>query len=280
MKQAPVPNGFSQWSSWAAGAQSVDDQPIERITKICEDIHNIRAYIKLWNIASLNRLASLLLPQDKKLVKWFDELPTAWIPLSHFYTNVPDAELEYHLLEYDTYSDPFAASVVNSCRAVRISIHETLITTMLKEGIEATDDRVRASAKIIRNEVTKMCRSIPYHFSPKMSRGILPKTAKELDATLRGSPGAYLIMWPIYTGGMSKATPSKQRRWIADNLQRINASLGIRMAASLANNLRKQDVDMNFEKMALEVAEDDASRPRIDIAWKDEVIVVPKSRSS
>jgi len=78
---------------------------------------------------------------------------------------------------------------------------------------------------------------VPYYL------GFDPDADKRLPRAVPKAVSGNLLLWPLYTAGVTDLVSDMMRDWVAGRLRWISNVIGIRQAAPLAFSLRrKQDI--------------------------------------
>lgn len=225
--QEPIPYALERWSSWAEPIQRKDESPANRFSELNDRIAGVRAKIKRESICTPSVVASLLLPVDNELELWRRTLPPSWEYRRYMSLNPWTDTYKSH---YDLYSDLWVASVWNSYRSVRLMIHEHIMSTTLKYGLEEDKELLQITTTVLQDMADDVCYSVPFHLGHQ----------SQIDVEIQDDvaiPGGYLLMWPLFLSGMLRTTPTTQKRWIASKLRQIGVCMGLRLAFSMSEKL-------------------------------------------
>jgi hypothetical protein len=230
-----MPFPLEKWSRWVESSQKGDEYPSNRISEIVQHLASIRALIKRRNITSTSKIASMLLPIDRMLQQWRDQLPVSWWPQSF---PSPGNSSVFFDSKFDIYPDLWIATIWNNYRSARILIHETLMTLVLAGFLACGSTTLDDSIGILSAVTLEICRSVPFHFDPSGVCGGLNTVQGKNGQEFSSCPGGYLLLWPLYMAGMLQTTSKECRKWIADQLNRVGLCLGIHLAISLSTALQ------------------------------------------
>ena len=201
------------------------------------------------HITSLT-IGALLIPLDHQLVVWCKNLPTEWMPISHQVSTSTNTDVGHDFTKYDTYTDLFMAQTWNFYRATRIIIHQTIMGTMIREGLERDTKEFMYSQSISEKEVEKVLDSAPYHFA----QGTNGNSADILQfgrlVEDKVNPGFIALIWPLYIAAKSLGASTQQRSWAASTLRLIGITKGFGMAVALADDLCRRDRGVFFDSDA------------------------------
>jgi hypothetical protein len=188
-----MPFPLEKWSRWVESSQKGDEYPSNRISEIVQHLASIRALIKRRNITSTSKIASMLLPIDRMLQQWRDQLPVSWWPQSF---PSPGNSSVFFDSKFDIYPDLWIATIWNNYRSARILIHETLMTLVLAGFLACGSTTLDDSIGILSAVTLEICRSVPFHFDPSGVCGGLNTVQGKNGQEFSSCPGGYLLLWP------------------------------------------------------------------------------------
>jgi hypothetical protein len=189
---------------------------------------------------------------DQQFQEWAVNVPSSFLWTS-VVIPVPDEEVfsDY----YDLYNDVFTAGVWNSCRSIRIMLHEILIEHIVKlcssaeyvtpncEILSLYRAQICTSKTMIDTLTHEICASVPFYFN--YHRRDLGNCGE------RPQPKAvagYLLMWPLYTAAVAGRVNAQMRRWIAERLKDIGDVMGMKHAYALGSVVGvKREVELELE---------------------------------
>jgi hypothetical protein len=189
---------------------------------------------------------------DQQFQEWAVNVPSSFLWTSVVIL-VPDEEVfsDY----YDLYNDVFTAGVWNSCRSIRIMLHEILIEHIVKlcssaeyvtpncEILSLYRAQICTSKTMIDTLTHEICASVPFYFN--YHRRDLGNCGE------RPQPKAvagYLLMWPLYTAAVAGRVNAQMRRWIAERLKDIGDVMGMKHAYALGSVVGvKREVELELE---------------------------------
>ena len=154
---------------------------------------------------------------------------------------------------FHTYNNLFIAAIWNHYRSVRILLNELLLDqlthfsqTKFDSTLAGADDSIFES-QMLASKMTLLklchdiCASVPYFLGFDPNRD--PDLPYEIPKTVHGN----MLIWPLYTAGVTPLVSDVMRSWVAGRLQWIADVLGVRQANLLAFKVRNQQEVLTWE---------------------------------
>jgi hypothetical protein len=200
----------------------------------------------------LHSIVNDALEIDQQFQEWAVNVPSSFLWTS-VVIPVPDEEVfsDY----YDLYNDVFTAGVWNSCRSIRIMLHEILIEHIDKlcssaeyitpncEILSLYRAQIRTSKTMIDTLTYEICASVPFYFNYHR-RDLGSFGERPQPKAVAG----YLLMWPLYTAAVAGRVSAQMRRWIAERLKDIGDVMGMKHAYALGSVVGvKREVELELE---------------------------------
>lgn len=148
---------------------------------------------------------------------------------------------------YHVYGSVWIAAIWNNYRSARILVNELILDqltylyqTSPESSILWTDhcfyeNQILTSNSTLLQLCHDICASVPYFlgYNPE-NKGFMEQPPKSVNGNL--------LLWPLYTAGVTGMVSDVMRCWVAGRLQWITDVMGIRQAAPLAYSMvRRQD---------------------------------------
>jgi hypothetical protein len=150
---------------------------------------------------------------------------------------------------YHAYPNLWVATTWNNYRSVRILVNELILdqlchlylnnpeSSLLWNDAFFFENQVLTSNTTLLQLCHDICSSVPYYL------GFDPDADKRLPRAVPKAVSGNLLLWPLYTAGVTDLVSDMMRDWVAGRLRWISNVIGIRQAAPLAFSLRrKQDI--------------------------------------
>lgn len=171
-------------------------------------------------------------------------------PLDYIYQSVTvkDKTDEVFSDHYHVYSSVWIAAVLNNYRSARILVNELILDqlgylyTNVPESNLLWNDNCFYENQLLTSNTTLLqlchdiCASVPYFLGYNPDQASI--YANQKPRCVNGN----LLLWPLYTAGVTGMVSDMMRSWVAGRLQYITDVMGIRQAAPLAYSVvRRQD---------------------------------------
>jgi hypothetical protein len=172
-------------------------------------------------------------------------------PIEFFYNtitlNQPSEDVfsdNYHI-----YSSIWIATAWNHYRCVRILVNELLLHQLARavqnsqESASQLDKMAFYKSQIFFSNATLLqlshdiCSSVPFYLGYSANQG--ERISRAPPKAVSGN----LLLWPLYTAGVTGLTSDMMREWVIGRLRMISDVMGIRQAGPLADTLTSmQDI--------------------------------------
>jgi hypothetical protein len=245
--QEPIPCQLARWSQWAEQFQPDALIPVNRFSEINEDLASVRASLKYQKITDPVVVAAQLLPFDHLIEEWAQSLPPSWHYKSHRAIGPDGVPSSRYDLQCDEYSALWIACVWNCYRNARLLIHEAIIVATLKNGTEEQKANLQGSATVIAAMANGICHSVAYHLNSWQQSPPADSLGEATPWDSDPSPGAFLLLWPLFFSGMLRTSPPDQREWVAKTIRRIGLQMGLRLAMLMADMLDSMALSFSHE---------------------------------
>ncbi|KAL2061307.1 hypothetical protein VTL71DRAFT_7580 [Oculimacula yallundae] len=243
-RHAPVPDIISEWS------QDLDFETAEQaaattLSNLAIRYCNLRASMSCFrDYSDPERIISTACALDSEYEIW-----TRTCPIQYIYQTVTLNERADDVFSdhYHAYSTIWIAAVWNNYRSARILVNELILDQLgylYQNHPESSliwgdhclyENQILSSNSTLLQLCHEICASVPYFL------GYNPGTTGLLDQTPKSVNGN-LLLWPLYTAGVTGMVSEVMRFWVAGRLQWIAHVMGIRQAGALAYSmLRRQD---------------------------------------
>ncbi|KAK5997077.1 Pyranose 2-oxidase [Cladobotryum mycophilum] len=232
--QEPLPYAIRTWLGWIESKQTDNEAPLNRFAMLNEQLAATRAEIKQKGIRDPMIIAAMLLPIDLLFKHWGQTLPDTWTFKSYRNLTSNVDETQCYKLQHDVYPNLGVATTWNNYRMVRLLIHESFITAAMRHESNQYEDHLQQSAKIMMEMANGICHSVPYTLGYRPGRQ-QPEVTEQQQPT----PGACIMLWPLFLAGSLRTTPADQREWIAGTLRDMGLRMGLQLAMSMANKLEE-----------------------------------------
>ena len=186
-------------------------------------------------------LVSRALDIDAELQRWVDDIP---LELAYSKITISEPNPEVFSDNYEIHKNIFNGSVWNNYRAMRILLHEALLTHLLllcehstgfvaeETGLFLSYDDLMQKSRMLCGQLTHdICASVPFYFNYHQEhlQGLWVRPDPQAIAGV-------VVMWPLYIAaiaGGGRFDP-EMRDWIIGRLRRVAEVMGIRHASALA----------------------------------------------
>ncbi|KAF4956720.1 hypothetical protein FSARC_11488 [Fusarium sarcochroum] len=240
--QEPIPDELSKWSQWAENVQIPALVPVNHFCEINKALASVRSELKYQRIIDPTLISNQLLPIDKMFEEWAQTLPSSWEYKSYRSIGPHGIPSGRYDLQYDVYSDPWIASLWNCYRVARLLVHESIIVATIKYGTKEQKDNLQSSVKVLAAMADGICHSAAYHFGYQQRNGTAQKPK---ETTYNPTPGAFLLVWPLFFAGIQRTSPPDQREWVAKTIRRIGSQIGLQVAMTMAQVLDNNDLSFS-----------------------------------
>lgn len=190
------------------------------------------------------RIISTALALDAEYEIWARTCPLQYIYQTITLKEKTDDVFSDH---YHVYSSIWIAAIWNNYRSARILVNELILDQLnhlYQNNPESSilwDDNCFYENQILTSNSTLLqlchdiCASVPYFLGYNPDNG---GRADQLPKSVNGN----LLLWPLYTAGVTGMVSDMMRCWVSGRLQWITDVMGIRQAAPLAYCMaRRQD---------------------------------------
>lgn len=172
------------------------------------------------------------------LEEWMVSLPSSWAFKSYKQLPSKGATGDRARSTYHVYPDLLTAMMWNAYRSSRLMIQEMLLALnpadCSTDAIATPDGN--SSTAVGQQLADAICASIPYFLSGTQdSSQMMSLLMSKWKASEWSSTGALLLLWPLFSCGMSSATDGERRVWIGTMLRNIGLRLGMELASAMAN---------------------------------------------
>lgn len=242
-RHVPVPSIFSTWSQ-QMDFETVEQAAATQLSLLAIEYCNLRASMSRFeDYSNPERIITAACALDAKYAHWARNCPMQYI-----YQTIPLEERNDEVFSdhYHVYNTIFYATSWNHYRSNRILVNELIIdqlnwlytnnpsSSLLQVDSRYFENQIMESNKTLLQLSHDICSSVPYFlgFDP------LLKNASERQIP-RGINGN-LLLWPLYTAGVTGMVSEMMRKWVAKRLQWISEVMGIRQAAPLAFMMMKR----------------------------------------
>ncbi|KAJ5639907.1 C6 zinc finger domain protein [Penicillium longicatenatum] len=224
-------------SEVAKARRDENSQPIEDLYNILLQFNDLAAEVNdasrgKYTVENLGRYIGKALRVDADLRSWAMSVGPGWCfttikaPVSH------DGHIPFYMRgdTYHFYFNVYLASMWNHYRQTRLVLHE-MVRVMavhlykLRKTSEC-EQTIIQSVAIINQVVDDICASVRYHFIS--------------DQACFG--GALRLLWPLFVSANISHIDSATREWIAQVLAIIGESMGIYLATTMAQLIRKGEL--------------------------------------
>jgi hypothetical protein len=242
--QVPMPIAFERWSCWAQRVLPKDAMVAQEFAVINEHLAAVRAEIKRNGINDFLIVSSRLLAVDAMVEAWRQRLPHSWAFKS--YRRLGSTSMAMYDAQCEIYPNLWLAVMWNNYRCVRLLIHESIASAAtLQTASIAAKKIMQTSTKTLMAMADGVCYSVPYHLGFRYANEL--KEAAIEGNNERGTPGGYLLLWPLFLSGMLRTTPPRQRYWIASTLRQIGSQMGLKLAIYMAASLEEKILSFSDE---------------------------------
>ncbi|KAH6720846.1 hypothetical protein BKA61DRAFT_471346 [Leptodontidium sp. MPI-SDFR-AT-0119] len=243
-RHAVVPEIISEWS------QDLDFETAEQaaattLANLAIRYCNLRASMSSFrDYSDTEQIISTACALDMEYDIW-----ARTCPLQYIYQTVTLSERSDDVFSdhYHVYSSIWVAAIWNNYRSARILVNE-LILDQLGYMYQANPDlgllwedncfyenQMLTSNSTLLQLCHDICASVPYFLGCNPESNVFTDQAPK-------SVNGNLLLWPLYTAGVTGMVSDVMRCWVAGRLQWITDVLGIRQAAPLAYSIvRRQD---------------------------------------
>ncbi|KAG4439020.1 hypothetical protein IFR05_005484 [Cadophora sp. M221] len=242
-RHAMIPAIISEWS------QDLDFETAEQaaattLANLAIRYCNLRASMSSFrDYSDPERIISTACALDMEYDIW-----ARTCPLQYIYQTVTLSERSDEVFSdhYHVYSSIWIAAIWNNYRSARILVNELILDQLgylyqtnpdlglLWEDHCFYENQILTSNSTLLQLCHDICASVPYFlgYNPE-SQGFM-----EAPKSVNGN----LLLWPLYTAGVTGMVSDVMRCWVAGRLQWITDVMGIRQAAPLAYSMvRRQD---------------------------------------
>jgi hypothetical protein len=238
-----VPSFVTEWS------QQLESETVEQAAGTALSLLLIR-YANLGaSISSsrdhddleIERIISTAYALECDLERW-----EKGIPLQYIYQTIRLSERvdEVYSDRYHAYSNIWAATIWNHYRCARILTNNIIVeglsylykanptSPLLISHPSYYQSQILQSNATVMHLCEDICASVPYYigFSYEARQG----SARQLPKAMH----ANLLIWPLYTAGVTKFVSDLMVNWVSGRLQWIAEVMGVRQAAPQAAFLR------------------------------------------
>jgi hypothetical protein len=183
---------------------------------------------------------------DQELDIWSKTCPITFIYQTVALKERREAVFSDH---YHVYLNLWVATVWNHYRSIRLLINELILDQLChlyQDNPEASllwndpgffENQVLTSNTTLLQLCHDICASVPYYL------GFDPDADRRMPRPIPKAVTGNLLLWPLYTAGVTGLVSDIMRDWVAGQLRWISDIIGIRQAGPLALSLmRKQDI--------------------------------------
>lgn len=207
---------------------------LESFSELCE----LRASIKDGTLTDPPTILTALLGLDATFVSWEAQLSDHWDYQTIFKRADPESVYDDC---YSVYRATSTASTRNVQRAIRVYIHEAILTQINDRLSQTRDPGQRPlhllssqhmkSLAVVLEMCSDICASVPY---------LLGQDKPYAEQLTQPPPAAcgYFLLAPLYLAGNAIGVPHEMRQYALGRLTYIGHGLGICQASLLAQMLQ------------------------------------------
>jgi hypothetical protein len=169
---------------------------------------------------------------------------------------------------YHVYPNLWVATVWNNYRAVRLLVNELILdqlchlylnspeSALLWNDVCFFENQVLASNTTLLQLCHDICATVPFYL------GFDPNADKRMPRAIPKAVSGNMLLWPLYTAGLTDLVSDMMRDWVAGRLRWISDVIGIRQAAPLAFSLRRKQDILKWQN---EKEDDDVCSPILNV---------------
>ncbi|KAH7327287.1 hypothetical protein BKA65DRAFT_528232 [Rhexocercosporidium sp. MPI-PUGE-AT-0058] len=243
-RHAKIPQIISEWSQ-DLDCETAEQAAATTLSNLAIRYCNLRASMSSFrDYSDPERVISTACTLDNEYDMWARTCPLQYIYQTVTLNERSDDVFSDH---YHVYSSIWIAAIWNNYRSARILVNELILdqlgylsqvnpeSNLLWEDHCFYENQILTSNSTLLQLCYDICASVPYFlgYNPE-SRGFTDQAPKSVNGNL--------LIWPLYTAGVTGMVSDVMRCWVAGRLQWITDVMGIRQAAPLAYSMvRRQD---------------------------------------
>lgn len=244
----PVPSIYSEWSQELLEYESLEQTAATSLADLAIKYCNLRASMSSFrDYSESDRIISTACAIEKGYADWGKTCPIQFIYQT---VNLKERNEEVFSDNFHVYSNISIATYWNHYRCVRILLNELILdqlgnlyrnnpeSTLLWTESSFEENQMLISNTTLLQLCQDICASVPYILGFDPDRD--PKLPREIPKAIHGN----LLIWPLYTAGVTDMVSDLMRKWVAERLQWISDVMGVHQAGPLASTLMaRQDID-------------------------------------
>ena len=243
-----VPSLYSDWSQELLEYESLEQAAATSLADLAIKYCNLRASMSSFrDYSESDRIISTACAIEREYADWAKTCPFQFIYQT---VNLKERNEEVFSDNFHIYSSISIATCWNHYRCVRILLNELILDqlgnlyqnnpefTLLWTESSFEENQMLVSNTTLLQLSQDICASVPYILGFDPDRD--PRLPQEIPKAIHGN----LLIWPLYTAGVTDMVSDLMRNWVAERLQWISDVMGVHQAGPLASTLMaRQDID-------------------------------------